>query len=40
MFQGVSADIESSMWENIKNNKEDIDTLLMTYQRKKQKRKK
>ena len=22
MFQGVSADIESSMWENIKNNKE------------------
>ena len=25
MFQGVSADIESSMWENIKNNKEDIE---------------
>lgn len=24
MFQGVSADIESSMWENIKKNKEDI----------------
>ena len=25
MFQGVSADIEASMWENIKKNKEDIE---------------
>lgn len=25
MFQGISSDIEASMWENIKKNKEDID---------------
>lgn len=30
MFQGVSADIEAGMWENIKNNKEDIDYFIDT----------
>ena len=28
MFQGVSADIESSMWESIKKDKENIDYLI------------
>ena len=28
MFQGVSADIEASMWENINKNKEDLDYFI------------
>lgn len=30
MFQGVSADIEADMWENIKDNKDDIDYFMDT----------
>lgn len=30
MFQGVSADIEASMWESIKNDKENIDYFIDT----------
>mgnify|MGYP004491144705 CR=1 FL=1 len=30
MFQGVSADIESSMWESIKKDKSDIDYFIDT----------
>ena len=38
MFQGVSADIEAGMWENIKNNKEDIDYFVDTDVKKEQKK--
>lgn len=39
MFQGVSADIESSMWESIEKNKEDIDYFIDTDKREKKKEK-
>lgn len=37
MFQGISADIESSMWESIEKNKEDIDYFIDTDKKSKKK---